>query len=466
MKKSITYRWFAYGFSMIAAVLIVVGIAAVVLLRGFYYQQVTDVLEERATLYRRSAVLSVTSAAEWERTALSYVENFADKEQVELQVLSAKGSILASSTGFVPVGKDAGADFIAAQAAGGAAHHTGRNAAGEHIMALTVLEKDEKGTQIGALRYVVSLRLLDRQLLLLTIGVGAVVLLVLFFTAVAGLYFIRSIVQPVKEVGRAARRIAKGEYAYRVEKRSHDELGELCDTINYMAGEIERSERLKNEFISSVSHELRTPLTAIRGWTETLRTEGDTDVALREKGLEIISRETDRLSAMVEELLDFSRMQNGKLQLQFETVDVVAVLEDTVLLFRERAEKKGIAVHWVGTDSLPLIHADADRLRQVFINILDNAVKYTDAGDTVRVDYAALPDAVQVVIGDTGRGISEQDLAQVKQKFYKADMSRPGSGIGLAVADEIVNGHGGSLELHSKLGAGTSVIVTLPLGRR
>ncbi len=463
MKKSITYRWFVYGFSMIAAVLVLIGTVLVLLLRGFYQQQVTDVLEDRATLYRRSAVLSVTSAAEWERTALTYVENFADKELMELQVLSANGSVLASSTGFVSVGRDAGVDFVAAQAAGGSIVRGGRNGTGEHIMALTALEKDENGAQIGALRYVVSMRLVDKQLLLAAFGIGVVVLCILFFTALVGLYFIRSIVQPVKEIGRAARRIAKGEYAYRVEKHSHDELGELCDTINYMAGEIEHSEKLKNEFISAVSHELRTPLTAIRGWTETLRAAGDTDARLQEKGLDIIMKETDRLTDMVEELLDFSRMQNGKLSLQFEMVDVASVLEDTLLLFRERAEKKGVTVQYVGRGGLPHISGDADRLRQVFINVLDNAVKYTDAGGTIRVDYAALPKAVQVVVGDTGSGIPPEAIALVKRKFYKGDTTRPGSGIGLAVADEIVKGHGGSLELHSELGQGTSVILTFPL---
>jgi signal transduction histidine kinase len=290
-----------------------------------------------------------------------------------------------------------------------------------------------------------------------------VVLMILLFTALAGMYFIRSIVHPVEEIGRAARRIAKGEYAYRVEKHSNDELGELCDTINYMAAEIQRTERLKNEFISSVSHELRTPLTAIRGWSETLREVGADDPELAQKGMAIITEETDRLSAMVEELLDFSRMQNGRLALQFETVNVRDILDETVLLFRERAEKKGVFLHCAGEGTLPPVSGDAARLRQVFINVLDNAIKYSDAGDTVRVDYATVQKSVQVVFGDTGRGIAAEDLPLIKQKFYKADMTRPGSGIGLAVADEIIKGHGGTLELHSRQTVGTSVIITLPL---
>lgn len=463
VKKSMTYRWMVYGFSVIAAVLLAVGAVLSVVVYNYYHRGVATVLEERAELYRRSAVFAEVTADNWQETAFFCASNFDNTEQMELQVLSDTGAVLAASTGFMPVGNDAVKDFEAAKTAGGTLVQDSRNGTGEHIMALTVIETDGKGAAVGALRYVVSLRLIDRQISLSVIAIGGMVLLVLFFTALVSFYFIRSIVQPVEEIGRAARRIAKGDYAYRIEKYNNDELGELCDTINYMAGEIERAESLKNDFISSVSHELRTPLTAIRGWSETLRSVGGEDPALVTKGLEIISEETDRLGGMVEELLDFSRMQNGKLTLRFESVDVAALLEETVFLFRDRAEKKGIFLRVAGSEKLPLISGDADRLKQVFINVLDNAIKYCDAGDTVRVDYAVVGKSVQVVVGDTGTGIAPEDLPHVTQKFYKADATRPGSGIGLAVADEIVRGHGGTLEIDSKLSVGTGIVINLPI---
>ncbi len=466
MKKSITRRWMAYGFSMIAAVLILVGAVCVGIAYNYYYTGVADVLEERAELYSRSAVLGEVPPEQWERAALRFVETFDNKEQMELQVLSDNGTVCASSTGFMSIGTDAKRDFgVAVSAADGRCIRQSRNGAGEHIMALTVLETSVDGKVVGALRYVVTLRLIDRQMLLVLIGICAVVLMILFFAALVSFYFIRSIVHPVEEIGRAARRIAKGEYGYRVKKYRNDELGELSDTINYMAGEIQRAEKLKNDFISSVSHELRTPLTAIRGWSETLQDTAAEDTALMAQGMQIITEETERLSSMVEELLDFSRMQNGKLTLRFEAVDISVILEETLLLFRERAHKNHITIHNAAHGHLPLISGDADRLRQVFINVLDNAIKYCDAGDTVRIDHAVMGDAVQVVIGDTGKGIAKEDLPQIKEKFYKADTTRAGSGIGLAVADEIIRGHGGTLEIHSKLGAGTSVIITLPKGK-
>lgn len=465
VKRTITYRWLVYGFSMIAALLVIAAAGLIGTLYSFYYQSVSDVLDTRADLFQRSSALSVQhTATSWDSTASLYVEYFDNKEQMELQVLSSQGTILASSTGFIPVGSNALSDFEAARRTDdGRTVRRSRNSTGEHIMALTAIETDDSGAAVGALRYVVTLRFVDRQIILNALMVGLSVLLILFFTALSGFYFIRSIVHPVEEIGRAARRIARGDYDYRVEKHSQDEIGELCDTINYMAGEIQHAEQLKNDFISSVSHELRTPLTAIRGWSETLQQMGTEDPALIEKGMQIIADETLRLSDMVEELLDFSRMQNGKLTLRFETMDVAAVLEETVLLFRERAEAKGVHLHFIDHARLPQIRGDADRLRQVFINVLDNAIKYSDAGDTVRVDSAPVGKSVQIVIGDTGSGIAAEDLPQVKLKFYKGDTTRPGSGIGLAVADEIIAGHGGTLELRSKKDLGTSVIITLPV---
>lgn len=461
-KKTITRRWLLYGFSFIAVFLLVAAVTLMVLLRSFYYQSAQDVLSGRANLFGRSVSSSLQQTQDFSREAARLVESFDSKEQMELQVLSADGWILASSTGFVPASGEAAEEFRRARGTDdGRAVQTTHNSNGEHIMALTATVTAADGTVIGALRYVVTLRLIDRQLILIAALVGIIVLIILLFTALSGLYFIRSIVHPVEEIGRAARRIAKGDYAYRVEKHSRDEIGDLCDTINYMATEIERAERLKNEFISSVSHELRTPLTAIRGWSETLQQTPDDPETVR-CGMQIITDETERLSGMVEELLDFSRMQSGKLTLHFETVDVAAIVRETVLLFRERAENKGIHLQFVGKDALPPISGDADRLRQVFINVLDNAIKYSDSGDTVRVDYAAVGKTVQVVIGDTGNGISAADLPQVKMKFYKANTTRPGSGIGLAVADEIIEGHGGTLDIYSKEGFGTSVIITLP----
>ena len=309
----------------------------------------------------------------------------------------------------------------------------------------------------------VSLTLVDRQVWIL---VGVMLLfgvVIVFFVALSSSYFISSIVNPVTEIGRAARRIALGEYDFRIEKKYDDEIGELCDTLNYMAGEIDTAERMKNDFISSVSHELRTPLTAIKGWSETLRQVGPDDTEMMEKGLDVIAGEAERLSGIVEELLDFSRMQSGHLMMKFGRTDVVAELEEAVFLFRDRAEKSGIAMQYVEAPDIQPVLGDRDRLKQVFINVLDNAIKYSNTGGKIRVEAADMGGHVQIVVSDTGVGISKEDLPNIKNKFYKANKTRPGSGIGLALADEIIRRHKGRLDIESEEGVGTTVIITLPV---
>ncbi len=277
----------------------------------------------------------------------------------------------------------------------------------------------------------------------------------------SGVYFIRSILVPVRQVSSSARQIAQGDFEVRIEKARGDEIGQLCDAINDMAGELGAAERMKNEFISSVSHELRTPLTAIKGWAETLRS--GADPATEEKGMAVIIRESERLSGLVEELLDFSRLQNGRMQLVQERMDILAELDEAVYLFTERARTEGKELRYEENISLAPVYGDRNRLKQVFVNIIDNALKYTGEGGSVTVSSELTEDRVQVMIADTGCGIPEEHLPNVKKKFYKANQLVRGSGIGLAVADEIVAMHNGTLELESTEGVGTTVTISVPL---
>jgi len=274
------------------------------------------------------------------------------------------------------------------------------------------------------------------------------------------MFFVKSIVYPVMEIGEFAKKFATGDFSERIEKKSDDEIGELCDDINFMADELSNTEYMKNEFISSVSHELRTPLTAIKGWSETLSQINDRGMFL--KGMRVISSETERLSQMVEELLDFSRIQDGRLVLQMDTIDILAELGETVLIYQERARIMGITLNYYEPEMLSFVNGDKNRLKQVFINIVDNAIKYSDKGDTVSVEAYEQDDSVVISVSDTGLGISAEDLPKIKTKFFKANHTRRGSGIGLAVADEIISMHGGTLNLYSELGVGTTVMITLP----
>lgn len=280
---------------------------------------------------------------------------------------------------------------------------------------------------------------------------------------VSGTYFVNTIVIPVNEVTETARVIAAGDYNVRLKPKYDDEIGRLSDAINDLAEGLTEADRVKNDFISTVSHELRTPLTAIQGWGETLLSVSD-DRALTERGLSVIVEETGRLSEMVEELLDFSRLQTGRLTMKMGPCDVMAELQEAVMAYEPRAKEEGksFLLHEPDSD-IPIITADGDRLRQVFINIIDNAVKYTEEGGTVTIHLASGEDYVTVTVSDDGCGIAAADLPRIGEKFYKANFTRRGSGIGIATCNEIVRLHNGMLGIDSTEGEGTTVSVALPI---
>lgn len=469
-RRGITRRWILNGLGVIVGLLVVFEVAFAVVIRSYYYQRVETSLYTRArSLSDRLSAEVKQDSFDFESSAWEEVEHFQDKERekMELQVLDAGGNVLVSSTGFRPLA-DEKPDFV--QALQAVQRNTdedrgvwrGRNAAGEKITAMTVLVRYSDGTICGAVRYLVSMEKVDSQILLLIAVMLLFGMAVIFFVMLSSSYFVSSILNPITEIGQAARKIALGDYDSRIEKRYDDEMGDLCDTINYMAGEISAAERMQNDFISSVSHELRTPLTAIKGWSETLRQGGAADEELMNKGLEVISSEAERLSGIVEELLDFSRMQGGHMTMRFGRMDVLAELEEAVVLFRERAKREDIDLVYIEGENLSPITGDKDRLKQVFINIIDNAIKYSNAGGRVRIEAVQMSGNVQIVISDSGVGIPKSDLPNIKNKFYKANRTRPGSGIGLALADEIIRRHKGRLEIDSEEGVGTTVTITLP----
>ena len=332
---------------------------------------------------------------------------------------------------------------------------------GEKVMAVTRVIQNDAGSVVGGVRYVVSLEEADKQIGMV---VGILILagvVILLFISTSSYYFMKSILTPIKEIGATARRIAQGDFKARIEKSNDDEIGQLCDTINDMAVELGAAEKMKNDFISSVSHELRTPLTAIKGWAETMQGGGMDDETF-DKGMSVIIRESERLSGIVEELLDFSRMQSGRMTLTMDKIDILAELGEAVYMFSERAKSEHKYLLYEEPRMLSPVLGDINRLRQVFVNILDNALKYTGEGGTISVVASEENGYIRVAISDNGCGIPPEHLPNVKKKFYKANQTVRGSGIGLALADEIMRLHSGSLEIESHENVGTVVTIRIP----
>ena len=321
------------------------------------------------------------------------------------------------------------------------------------------------GRAVAAVRYVTSLRLVDRQLVIIVSITAAIGLVILLLVYVSNLYFVRSIVEPVASITEITKRIAGGSYGIQIEKQHDDEIGDLTDAINDMSTRIDQAEKMKSEFISSVSHELRTPLTAINGWAETIQRGEVRDADDVKKGMGIIVSEAKRLTNMVEELLEFSRIEDGRFTLSIEPLDLKAEFEDAVYTYREFFRKDGIELTYIDSEEeFPTVDADPERLRQVFCNIMDNAAKHGGSGE--RIDCAIHQEGEWAVITvrDYGPGVPEDELPHVKNKFYKGSSKARGSGIGLAVCEEIVSRHGGELIIGNAEGGGCVVTIRLPVG--
>ncbi len=458
--RGITRRWLFNTFGVILIILFVLVIAFAVIIQNFYYSGIFQVLNGRSI----ELVNIFNDTDDFISTSREYVENFPDKEHMELMVINQDGQVVITSTGFSPDNDQVMPDYAAAlQSKDHYADWHGNLSSGENVMALTRVIYDDNDNRVGAIRYVVSLEEADRKIFISISAVCLLGIVILFFIFVSSTYFLRSIVRPVKEISQTAKKIAQGDFNARINKFYDDEIGDLCDNINYMAGELGTADKLKNEFISSVSHELRTPLTAIKGWAETVQLDGFNDKKTLEKGIGIIIKETERLNGIVEEVLDFSRIQQDRMVLIMDKIDILAELDESIYMQRERAHKEDKHIVYDEPDILPAVLGDKNRLRQVFINIIDNALKYSDPGGVVTINVEETEDDIVIVIADEGCGIPAEHLPKIKQKFYKANQTVRGSGIGLAVADEIVRLHKGKLDIDSVEGVGTTVTISIPL---
>ncbi len=454
----------------IAGVVLVVAVAIIsfsLAAYNYYYSAARTGLENKAqTAVEFFTTYVSQSYLEYYQSAYRYTESFEDKDYIEVQFVNTKGRVEVSSYGISAGSSPGTIDITNALEKGKISYWRGVSGdTGERLMSVSAPMQYADGSIVGVMRYVTSVKLIDQKVLritLLALGIGLLIILIVLFS---NIYFIRTIIEPIHELTKSARQISEGSYGIQTEKKYNDEIGELTDAINEMSSKISQSEKMQTEFISSVSHELRTPLTAITGWSETLlydpEIKGDS-----QRGLAIISKEAARLTKMVEELLEFTRIQDGRFNLSIEQMDVEAELEDSTFAYGELLRQMDMELEYTpSTTQIPLIPGDPERLRQVFLNILDNASKYGKDGKIIEVSIDKHGDYVVIKVRDHGPGIPAQELPFVKKKFYKGSSKERGSGIGLAVCDEIVTRHGGDLIITNADDGGVCVTVRLPITR-
>lgn len=465
--KGLRRRWIINALGVLCALGLVCVLAIVMAFSAYWYSAMESDMQERAeTTTEFFAEYLNQNYNQYYHSCITYAQTFEDKDSIELQFINAKGQIVASSFGEWTGESPTTPDIAEAISTRDIVPYRGRNPlTGESIMAVSSPMIYSNGEVIGVLRYVTSTHLVNRQIMI----ISAVSLLALGVVLIALLicsnYFIRSILVPLAEIIDKAKKIANGSYGIKIETQYDDEIGDLADTINDMSLKINQNEKMQTEFISSLSHELRTPLTAITGWSETLLTSDKLDNDTR-RGVRIIHRETARLTEMVVDLLDFTRIQDDRMTLNMELTDIRSEFEDTVYMYGNRLKQEGIQLNYEDSDDdIPEISCDPKRMRQVFLNILDNAAKHGGEGKAIDASLCCDGESVTVQIRDYGPGIPEDELSLVKRKFYKGSSKARGTGIGLAISDEIVAMHGGTLTLENASGGGTLVTVVLPVSQ-
>ena len=457
-------RWLWNTAAVVASVGLVCALAVTVLFALTDYSNLHANLRLRAET--AAEALNGVQNQEYEdfsQTCLDAVQSFSQRNTLEVQFVDPEGNVLSTSYGIPTTSALETPEIAEAVRTRGAQDYFGKDPeTGKRILAVSAPIIYRNGEVIGVLRFVTATRRMEQH-------IGAV--LAVSLLAAAGLtgatllsnnYCIRSILLSVAEITQKARRIAGGTYGIQIEILSHDELGELAEAINDLSNQLSQNEKMQSEFISSLSHELRTPLTAITGWSETLLG-GDTLDAETARGMRIILREARRLTEMVVDLLDFTRMQDGRMTLNVEPADIRSEFEDTVYMYSSRLVQEGIALELEENDQdIPEIPCDAKRLRQVFLNVLDNAAKHGGEGKRILASMHYDGSTVLFRIRDFGPGIPEDELSLVKKKFYRGSSKTRGTGIGLAVCEEIVTMHGGTLTLENAEGGGTLVTIALP----
>lgn len=465
--KGLRRRWLLNTVGVVSALGLVCVLVITAVFSAYYYSSMESDMRYRArTTTEFFADYFNQSYNEYYQSCITYAQTFDDKNDIELQFINAQGRIVTSSHGSWSGPSPTTSDISNAITKRAVDKYVGENpGTGERIMAVSSPMVYSNGEVIGVLRYVSSTVKMDRQIWRIA-GVSFLALfVVLTVVLISSNYYIHSILVPLGEIIDKAQKITSGSYGIQIQTKYDDEIGQLADTINEMSIKINQNEKMQTDFISSLSHELRTPLTAITGWSETLLNSEDLNPDAR-RGMKIIHREAGRLTEMVLDLLDFTRIQDGRMTLNIELADIRSEFEDTIFMYGNRLSQDGIVLEYLeNDDDIPEISCDPKRLRQVFLNILDNAAKHGSEGKQIDASISAKKDTVEICIRDYGPGIPEDELPLVKKKFYKGSSKARGSGIGLAVCDEIVQLHGGSLMLDNAPEGGTLVTITLPISQ-
>lgn len=281
------------------------------------------------------------------------------------------------------------------------------------------------------------------------------------------LYFFQ-VHRPIKEITRATNEYSKGNLSYHVKSMLNDEIGRLGMSLDYMASQLNESDKFQQKFLSNISHDFRSPLTSIKGYLEAIQ-DGTIPPEMLDKYIGIMLFETERLTKLTSNILTLNELDPKSVRLDISTFDLNSIIRHTVETFEGTCKKKGIKFNITYANSVQNVKADKGRIQQVIYNLIDNAIKFSKENSYIYITVKEKGEKAQISIKDTGCGIAKEDIDKIWDRFYKSDSSRgrdkKGSGLGLSITKEVIQAHGENIDVVSTVGVGTEFIFTLELAK-
>lgn len=449
---------------LVLVILLPLGFVVNQIFSGFYFSKVQEEVEEASDRYANS----IDSLDEQQ---FELFELLASVTEQEIIIVDEQGIVVANSgIPSVPVGEGIRAEDLAVMTKNAdirREYYDDINNSRYLQVGKPIYSEDEQ--LIGGIFVLASvedlyqsLELVKRAIILA--GIGAVFLAVGFTFILS-----RKLSSPLLEMEKATRKIAAGDLNTRVSRSSMDEIGTLAAAINDLAIELHRYRSNRREFLANISHELQTPITYLEGYTSALRNHLYETEEEKEQYLQIIQLEAGRMSNLVSDLFELSKMEDGKIALVFEEVDLVEVIENALLKTKMNAQAKGLQLEFNQPYDFPSINADGLRMEQIISNLLENAIRYTESG-FIKVKLSSDSTKVRVIVEDTGIGIPQEDIPFLFERFYRVEKSRSrefgGTGLGLAIVKQLVELQGGAITVESQIGKGTCFELAFPIIRR
>ncbi len=448
---------------LVLAILLPLGFIMNQIFTGFYFNKVQEQINELSSRYASS----ITSLEE--KDIIHMFELLATMTDQEIVIVNEQGIVVANSgLPSLPKGERINADDLSLLVS-------------DALVQKEYYDKISKRRYLSVGRPIISqerflggifvlvsvedmyqsLEIIKKSVVLA--GTGAV-FLAFGFTFIVS----RKLSNPLLEMEKATRKIAKGDLNTRISSSTKDEIGSLATAINDLAVELHRYRSNRREFFANISHELRTPITYLEGYANALennlyRTEDE-----KRQYLQIIQQEAGRMSKLVQDLFELSKMEEGKLALHFEEIDLIEVVENALLKTKIKAQEKRLQLEFNKVYHLPAIYADGLRMEQIVINLIENAIRYTEKG-TINIKLTSDPDRVKLTVEDTGIGIPNEDVPYLFERFYRVEKSRSrefgGSGLGLAIVKQLVELQNGTISVKSDVGKGTCFELTFPISK-